>query len=101
MAGVDEGTMTWVEFKRRFEERFMFAVEKSTLLRKFAELEQGEMTVLEYATRFEELVRYGYATVDTVIERNKKFFVGLKPELARAAFPHIRDPYDVVVDIAL
>ena len=43
--GVDEGTMTYAEFKRRFEERFISTMSKSTLLIKFAELEQEEMTM--------------------------------------------------------
>ena len=68
---VNEETVTWAEFRRRFEERFMSEIAKSTLLRKFAELVQGDMTVLEYATRFEELSRYEYAMVDTVIKRNR------------------------------
>ena len=79
----------------------MYVMEKSTLLRKFAELEHGEMTVLEYAIRFEELTRYGYATMDIVIKRNKKFICGLRPELTRENLPHLRDLCDVVVEIAL
>ena len=59
------------------------------------------MTVLEYATRFEDLSRYIYATVDIVIKRNYKFIYGLKPELAKATLPHINDPCDVVVEMAL
>ena len=93
--------MTWVEFRRRFQERFMSVMARSVLVRKFAELEQGEMSVLEYASRFEELARYGYAAVDTVLKRNEKFIRGLKPELARATLPHIKDLCDVVVEIAL
>ena len=79
----------------------MFEIVKSTLLRKFVELEQGDMNVLEYARRFEELARYGYATVDTNIKRNEKFIRGMKPELTRAMLLHIRDPCDVVVEMAL
>lgn len=93
--------MAWAKFKRRFQERFMLVMARFVLVRKFAELEQGEMYVLQYAERFEELARYGYATVDTVMKRNEKFIRGLKSELARATLPHIRDPCDVVVEMAL
>lgn len=99
--GVNKETMTCAEFKRMFEERIMFEIAKSTLLKIFADLEQGEMTVLEYATRFEELARYGYATVNIAIKRNEKFIRGLNPELARAMLSHIRDPCHVVVEMAL
>lgn len=35
------------------------------------------------------------------MKRNEKFIRGLKPELARATLPHIKDPCDVVVEMAL
>ena len=65
------------------------------------DLVQGDMSVVEYVTKFEELSRYGYTTSDTVLKRTEKFIRGLKPELARATLPHIRDPCDVVVEMAL
>ena len=36
-----------------------------------------------------------------MIKWNEKFIRGLNPELARAMLPHIRDPCDVVVEMAL
>lgn len=39
---VNEETITWTEFRRRFNKRFMSEIAKSTLLKKFAEFAQRE-----------------------------------------------------------
>ena len=36
-----------------------------------------------------------------VVKRNEKFISRLKPELAKATLPHLRDLCDVVVEMAL
>ena len=57
--------------------------------------------MLEYATGFEELSRYGYATIDTIIKRHEKSISELKPKLAKATLSHIRDTFNVLVEMAL
>ena len=98
---VDEEIVTWEDFKRRFQERFMSVMAQSCLIRQFAELVQGEMSIVEYARKFEELARYGYASVDTVLKRNEKFIRGLKPELASATLSHLRNPSGIVVEMVV
>ena len=97
--GVPIKNLTWAKFNMRFEERFISEISKSSLLRKFAKLVQGDMC---WGTiRFKELSEYGYAMMDTVIKRNKKFIHGLRLKLAGATLPNLRDPCDVVVEMAL
>ena len=38
MAGVREEELTWADFRRRFEQRFLSEVSKSALMRKFMDL---------------------------------------------------------------
>lgn len=90
-----------MDFQMRFEERFLSEVVKSALLRKLIELKQGNMMILEYSAKFDELSKYGYATIDTVIKRNEKFIRGLRSKMAKAPMPHLRDPSNIVVEMAI
>ena len=58
------------------------------------------MSIVEYATKFKELSRYGYAVIDTDIKRNE-FIRGPRPKLARMTMTHVRDPCNIVVEMAI
>lgn len=57
--------------------------------------------MIEYASKFVELSRYVHAAIDTVIKRNEKFILGLRPEIASVTLPHLHDPCNVIVEMAI
>lgn len=74
---VSEENITWEDFKRKFEVKFIPKAEKGFMLGKFIRLKQGEMFVSEYVTRFNELVRFGFEFINTLAKKARKFAKGL------------------------
>ncbi|XP_059671122.1 uncharacterized protein LOC132316666 [Cornus florida] len=70
-------TMTWVEFREHFFERFFPRAMRQEMRIQFAGLYQGTMSVIEYETRFTSLSRYAEEMVATDETRAKKFQDGL------------------------
>lgn len=93
---VPKDDLTSTDFRERFREQFLSKAAKSTLFRKFMELEQSDMTVPEYVTKFNELLRHGQTIIDILLKKNEKFTQGSNLGIARATIPHLRHPYNIV-----
>ena len=74
---VDERTITWDDFKRRFEIQFVSEAEKGEQLQKFISLKQGSLTAKEYVSSFNFLSKYGMDLISTLAKKARKFARGL------------------------
>ena len=100
--GLDLTTMTWEEFKTRFQSRFIPETTRFQLYREFLELRQeGDMTVAQYVAKFNELSTYGSSLVDTPMKKNQKFIRGLTPYICRCLLPFVGDSFERVLDLTL
>lgn len=99
--GVPKEKLNWTDFRKRFEENFLSKEATSTLVRKVSKLEHGEMIMLEYVKEFEKLSKHGHGILNTLLKKNKMFIRGLMQEIARATIPRRRDPFNVMVDMAM
>ena len=57
-------TLTWADFKTRFDRNFVPTAIRSQLSDEFSKLTQEGKIVIEYVTKFNELSRYAPYLVD-------------------------------------
>ena len=86
---VDEETITWEDFRRRFESQFISETEKGEQLEKFIQLKQGNSTAKEYVSSFNFLSKYGMELIATPARKAKKFAMGLNQPLKDLALSHL------------
>jgi hypothetical protein len=55
---IDENKVTWREFKRYFENKYVTKHYYDRKMKDFSELKLGIMTINEYERRFLEMLRY-------------------------------------------
>jgi len=60
-----EETLSWNNFKERFEFRFLSQVELEVQLEKFMQLRQGDLTLKEYINKFTKLAKFKRCLIDT------------------------------------
>ncbi|XP_028105427.1 uncharacterized protein LOC114304472 [Camellia sinensis] len=99
--GLDLTTLTWADFKTRFDLKFIPAAIWSQLSDEFLKLTQEGRTMIEYVTKFNELSRYAPYLVDTQEKKNEKFIKGLNHYLSKSRIPFDVEPFDRVLDLAL
>lgn len=86
---VDEETITWEDFRRRFESQFISETEKGEQLEKFIQLKQGNSTTKEYVSSFNFLSKYGMELITTPARKAKKFAMALNQLLKVLALSHL------------
>jgi hypothetical protein len=59
-----EKNVTWKEFKRHFERKYMTKRYYDRMIKDFFELKLGSMVIDEYERRFLELLKYVYETMN-------------------------------------
>ena len=101
IAEVDETTLTWAQFRQRFELKFIPESEKNSLARRFLDLKQGKSSVSDYVSSFEALSKYGLEFIATPYKRNLKFVEGLKKYLKRHLMLQLELSFEKLVDAAL
>ena len=84
--GVDLTTLTWADFKIRFDRKCVPAAIRSQLSDEFSKLTQGGRTVIEYVTKFNELSHYAPYLIDTQEKKNEKFIKGLNHYLSKSLY---------------
>lgn len=77
----DPSSITWEEFRRQFNDKYIPRTYLDAKLREFLLLEQGSMTVGEYEDEFIKLSRYGPSLVADEIETCRRFEYGLRREI--------------------
>ena len=94
---------TWMDFRTRFETKFLSQAERSLQLEKFLSLKQGSMTVKEYVNQFNQLARFGLDLVNTQHKKALHFVKGLNEPLHSLAMTHVPmgATYEKLVDMAL
>ena len=94
---------TWMDFRIRFETKFLSQDERNLRLEKFLSLKQGSMTVNEYVNQFNQLARFGLDLVNTPHKKALCFVKGLNEPLHSLAMTHIPmgATYERLVDMAL
>ncbi|KAF5458523.1 hypothetical protein F2P56_022546 [Juglans regia] len=75
--------VSWVRFKREFNDRFFPNTMRKQKAREFNNLVQGEMTVEQYARRFIELGKFSTHLIATEEMRIERFQEGLRREIRR------------------
>ncbi|XP_035540236.1 uncharacterized protein LOC118344218 [Juglans regia] len=75
--------VSWVRFKREFNDRFFPNTMRKQKAREFNNLVQGEMTVEQYARRFIELGKFATHLIATEEMRIERFQEGLRREIRR------------------
>lgn len=78
---LEPSTITWEEFRRQFNDKYIPHAYLDAKLREFLLLEQGSMTVGEYENKFIKLSRYGPSLVADEIETCRRFEYGLRREI--------------------
>ncbi|XP_028075862.1 uncharacterized protein LOC114278075 [Camellia sinensis] len=99
--GLDLTTLTWADFKIRFDWKFVPTAIRSQLSDEFSKLTQEGRTVIEYVTKFNELSRYAPYLIDTQEKKNEKFIKGLNHYLSKSLIPFDAELFDRVFDLAL
>ncbi|XP_028116982.1 uncharacterized protein LOC114314724 [Camellia sinensis] len=90
--GLDLMTLAWLNFKTRFDRKFVLATIRSQLSDEFLKLTQEGRTVIEYVTKFNELSRFAPYLVDTQEKKNEKFIKGLNHYLSKSLIPFDAEP---------
>ncbi|KAF5442819.1 hypothetical protein F2P56_035437 [Juglans regia] len=75
--------VSWVRFKREFNDRFFPNTMRKQMVREFNNLVQGEMTVEQYARKFIELGKFATHLIATEEMRFGQFQEGLHREIRR------------------
>lgn len=86
---VDEDTITWEDFRRRFEFQFISKMEKGEQLEKFIHLKQSDSAAKEYVSSFNLLSKYGMELIGTPTKKAKMFAMGLNQPLKDLALSHL------------
>ena len=100
-AELDESTLTWTQFRERFELKFVPESEKASLARRFLELKKGKSSVSDYVSSFEALSKYGLEYISTPYKKNLKFVSGLKKYLKKSLMLQLKLSFEELVDSAL
>jgi len=72
-----EETLTWNNFKQRFELWFLSQVELEVQLERFMQLRQGDSTLKEYINKFTKLSKFVRRLIDTLRKKAIRFVKGL------------------------
>ena len=73
--------LTWDNFQREFQDKYMPEIYRDEKQREFLNLKQGNMTVAEYEVKFTQLSRYASSMVATERDKCRRFEEGLKYEI--------------------
>ncbi|XP_028080581.1 uncharacterized protein LOC114282132 [Camellia sinensis] len=77
----NNGSMTWVQFKEVFYEKYFPQCVRVRKVSKFEQLKQGNLSVAEYESKFTELAWYAPHMVNSNYKKARKFESGLKVEV--------------------
>jgi hypothetical protein len=75
---IDENKVTWREFKRYFQRKYLTKRYYDKKMKKFFELKLGSMTIDEYERRFLELLKY-FSLIKYEKFNIQRFLSGLPP----------------------
>ena len=94
---------TWIDFRQRFELKFLSQAEESLYMERFLALKQGSLSVKEYVNKFNQLARFGMELVNTPHKKALRFAKGLNEPLHGLAMSHIPmgATFEKLVDMAL
>ncbi|XP_059664032.1 uncharacterized protein LOC132309767 [Cornus florida] len=99
---VDITTMTWDDFKTRFNDKYFPQSVKEKKVAEFTQLEQNnEMSVSEYERKFTELSRFAPHIVANELHKVRKFERGLVSYVKKFVVGHRFDTYARVVECAM
>ncbi|XP_059629639.1 uncharacterized protein LOC132272523 [Cornus florida] len=99
---VDITTMTWDDFKTRFNDKYFPQSVKEKKAAEFTQLEQNnEMSVSEYERKFTELSRFAPHIVANELHKVRKFERGLVSYVKKFVVGHRFDTYARVVECAM
>ena len=66
-----------MDFRHRFEMKFLSRVEENLYMERFLALKQGNLSVKEYVNKFNQLARFGLYLVNTPKKKALRFVKGL------------------------
>ena len=94
---------TWMDFRHRFEMKFLSRAEESLYVDRFLALKQENLPVREYVNKFNQLARFGLDLVNTPHKKAPRFAKGLNEPLHRLTMSHIPmgATFEKLVDMAL
>src|SRR5574338_1664981 len=98
---INEADLTWEQFRKRFELKFVPEAEKVTLARRFIDLVQGESSMTDYVASFESISKYGVEYINTSLKKNHRFVYGLNKNLKKPLLLKLEVSFDQLDDIAL
>ncbi|XP_059629608.1 uncharacterized protein LOC132272482 [Cornus florida] len=99
---VDITTMTWDDFKTRFNDKYFPELVDEKKATEFMQLEQNnDMSVSEYERKFTELSRFAPHIVANELHKVKKFERGLISHVKKFMVGHRFDTYAKVVECAM
>ncbi|XXG82454.1 hypothetical protein AAC387_Pa10g0401 [Persea americana] len=75
--------LTWAEFEREFDDKFIPKHVWDRKKREFQNLQQGSMTVAQYDMKWTQLSRYAPTLISTEEDKITRFIEGLRPGLRR------------------
>ena len=73
--------LTWDDFQREFQDKFMPEIYRDEKQREFLTLKQGNMTVAEYEVKFTQLSPYASSMVATERDKCRRFEECIKYEI--------------------
>ena len=93
----------WMDFRHRFEMKFLSRAEESLYVERFLALKQGDLSVREYVNKFNQLARFDKDLVNTPHKKALRFAKGLNEPLHGLAMSHIPmgATFKKLVDMAL
>jgi hypothetical protein len=77
---IREKDITWREFKRYFEKKYLTKIYYDRKMKEFFELKMGNMTIDEYKRRFLELLKYVPFIKDETV-KIQRYLSGLPPSI--------------------
>jgi hypothetical protein len=86
---VKEKNVTWREFKRHFEKKYLTQRYYDNKMKDFFELKLGSMSIDEYETRFLELLKYVPFIKDEIV-KIQRYLCGLSSSISDKI--HYDDP---------
>ncbi|XP_059627049.1 uncharacterized protein LOC132269830 [Cornus florida] len=99
---VDTTSMTWDDFKNRFNDKFFPLSVREKKATEFMQLEQNnEISISEYERKFTELSRFTPHLVANELHKVRKFERGLISHVKKFVVGHRYDTYAKVVECAI
>ena len=92
--------ITWVEFKERFEAKFLSGNVKDDLRKEFEELKQGGRSLEAYDAEFHRLSQFAPELIQLPSTKARHFQNGLNAEIQRAMAAQVLPTYEAVLAAA-